>query len=205
MCIRDSSLPAIALGLEPADDDVMSRPPRNKEDSIFSNGLLSKIIFRGLLLGLTTLAVFVTFINLYGDLATARTGALVTLVLTQLIHVFECKSEERSIFGVHYFNNWKLIGAVAVSTGVLLVCLYHPILRLVMRTVALSGMQQRLVFGYSMAAVSYTHRDVYKRQPWRRPPAPFLPAEQCAGAADPPSFGCFGSAPAAEGFGPPVP
>ena len=145
------SLPAIALGLEPADDDVMSRPPRNKEDSIFSNGLLSKIIFRGLFLGLTTLAVFVTFINLYGDLATARTGALVTLVFTQLIHVFECKSEERSIFGVRYFNNWKLIGAVAVSTAVLLFCLYHPILRLVMRTVALSGMQLLMVFGYSMA------------------------------------------------------
>ena len=145
------SLPAIALGLEPADDDVMSRPPRDKEDSIFSDGLLSKIIFRGLLLGLTTLAVFVTFINLYRDLATARTGALVTLVLTQLIHVFECKSEEKSIFGVHYFNNWKLIGAVVISTAVLLACLYYPILRFVMRTVALSGMQLLIVFGYCMA------------------------------------------------------
>ena len=54
-------LPAIALGLEPAEKDIMQKPPRKKQEGIFSDGLLSTIVFRGILIGLTTLAVFTSF------------------------------------------------------------------------------------------------------------------------------------------------
>ncbi len=84
-------LPAIALGLDPPDRDVMEMKPRRSSDSIFSGGLLSVILFRGILIGLTTVAVFSMLLTGGASLETARTGALVTLILTQLIHVFECK------------------------------------------------------------------------------------------------------------------
>ncbi|MEG1850217.1 MAG: cation-translocating P-type ATPase, partial [Oscillospiraceae bacterium] len=84
-------LPAIALGLEPADGDVMREKPRDADESIFSGGLMGRIGFRGALIGLTTLGVFSLFSSSGASLETARTGALMTLILTQLFHVFECR------------------------------------------------------------------------------------------------------------------
>ena len=138
-------LPAIALGLDPPDRDVMTQRPRRPEESVFSGGLLTVIWFRGMLIGLTTVGVFSLFLKAGASLELCRTAALVTLVLTQLIHVFECKSEERSLFGIPLFNNWKLIGAVAVSAAVLAAAVYHPVMRVIFRTVPLTGQQLGLV------------------------------------------------------------
>ena len=130
-------LPAIALGLEPPARDLMSRPPRGASDGVFSDGLLSRILFRGALIGLTTLFVFSHFLQT-ADLTTARTGAFLALVLTQLIHVFECKSEEKSLLGIPFFNNWKLLGAVAFSASVAFAAVYWPPLSTLMETTPLS-------------------------------------------------------------------
>ena len=64
-----------------------------------------------------------------------------TLVVSQLLHVFECKSEHGNIFTVHYFNNWKLIGAVLVSLIVIILAVYYPPLQLVFSTVSLNKSQ----------------------------------------------------------------
>ncbi|WP_343252415.1 cation-translocating P-type ATPase [Ligaoa zhengdingensis] len=135
--LATDGLPAIALGLEPADKDVMDVKPRSKNESIFSGGLLSTILFRGCLIGLTTVAVFSNFMREFGDLDLARTGAFATLVITQLIHVFECKSEEHGLFGINPLNNKKLILAVLVSAGVLWAAIYLPFLNGIFRTVPL--------------------------------------------------------------------
>ena len=71
-------LPAIALGLEPAEKDIMQKPPRKKQEGIFSDGLLSTIVFRGILIGLTTLAVFTSFYHSSQNLVVARTCLLYT-------------------------------------------------------------------------------------------------------------------------------
>ncbi len=131
-------LPAIALGLEPCEKNCMKKRPRRANESIFSNGLLGTIIFRGSLIGLTTLGIFSHLLTSTGDINTARSGAFLTLVLTQLLHVFECKSEERSIFTVSFFNNFKLIGAALLSAAIIFVAIYWPPAQFVFKTVALS-------------------------------------------------------------------
>lgn len=146
------SLPAIALGLEPGEDDIMSRRPRKREESIFSNGLLSVIIFRGMLIGLTTLGVFGVFMNLYKDITCARTAALSALIITQLIHVFECKSERQTIFEIPLFNNLKLVGAVFISAAVLFMCVFNSFLQNVFCTVALTPAQIMIVLAMCMIA-----------------------------------------------------
>lgn len=130
-------LPAIALGLEPKEKGVMEKKPRRADAGIFSDGLLFKIVFRGILIGLTTLFVFSAAFRMYGSLDIARTAAFATLVLTQLIHVFECKSEEKTIFSIPYFNNFKLIFAVLASLSVVLCAIYLPILQPILRTAPL--------------------------------------------------------------------
>ncbi|MBR1864666.1 MAG: cation-translocating P-type ATPase [Ruminococcus sp.] len=123
------SLPAVALGLEPSEDNVMSRSPRREEDSFFSGGLLWRIILRGLLIGICTLGTFTCILKSGCSLSVARTGALITLVMSQLIHVFECKSEEKTLFSVPYFSNPFLLFAVAVSSAALFAGIYVPALR----------------------------------------------------------------------------
>ena len=89
-------LPAIALGVDPADNDIMRQRPREKNESIFARGLIEKIVVRGSLIGICTLLAFVIGLNYGMILESSRTLALSTLVMSQLFHVFECRSERHS-------------------------------------------------------------------------------------------------------------
>lgn len=130
-------LPAVALGLEPPDEDVMRRPPRSPGESIFANGMLSGIAFRGALIGLTTLFAFSLFYK-GGSLPTARTAALVALSLSQLFFVFECRSEDKSLFKIEPLGNPFLILAVMISVICVLAAVISPVGRSIFETAALS-------------------------------------------------------------------
>ncbi|GAE88723.1 cation-transporting ATPase [Acetivibrio straminisolvens JCM 21531] len=142
-------LPAIALGLEPAEKDIMLRPPRGAKENIFSNGLWQLIVFRGALIGFSTLAVFASILNFTSNVHVARTAAFVTLVITQLIHVFECKSERKNIFEIPFFNNIPLILAVMCSLIMILGVVYVPLFQEVFKTVPLSLNDWILIGGFS--------------------------------------------------------
>ena len=90
------SLPAIALGLEPPDKDIMNKKPRNPKKGIFSDGLWSKIVVEGMMIGMLTLLAFSIGNKFYG-IDVARTMAFVALGMLELVHSFNIKSEE-SIF-----------------------------------------------------------------------------------------------------------
>ncbi|MGJ9458801.1 calcium-translocating P-type ATPase, SERCA-type [Oceanobacillus sp. CF4.6] len=131
-------LPAMALGLDQAEGDVMKRSPRNPREGIFSRGLGYKIISRGILIGLVTLIGFVvTYQNNPDNLIFAQTTAFTTLVLAQLIHVFDCRSEH-SIFSRNPFENIYLVFAVLSSLLLLLVVVYWPPLQPIFHTVSLA-------------------------------------------------------------------
>jgi len=142
-------LPAIALSFEPAEKDIMMRPPRDSNDNIFSDGLLSLIIVRGTLLGISTLAVFTAILHFTHSIDLARTGGFVTLVITQLIHVFECKSERRSIFEIQVFSNIYLVLAVLCSLFMILSVVYVPMLQGIFKTVPLTHHEWLFVIGFS--------------------------------------------------------
>jgi Ca2+-transporting ATPase len=145
-------LPAVALGVEPIDPDDMKRPPRKAAESFFAGGLMGKIIFRGILIGLLTLGAFTVLLQLSGSVDIARTGALLTLVLSQLMHVFECKSEKRNIFTVNYLSNPKLIFAVLSSLAVIAAAIYFPPAAAVFGTTALSLSEVLVCAGFAVAA-----------------------------------------------------
>ncbi len=108
-------LPAIALGLEPKEKKIMEKPPRKTEENIFSKGLMFTIVVRGFLIALTTLTVFTVIFKLTLSIDLSRSATFLTLVSLQLIHVFECKSETKSIFKINHLNNKKLLFAVLIS------------------------------------------------------------------------------------------
>ncbi|QGG47969.1 calcium-transporting P-type ATPase, PMR1-type [Heliorestis convoluta] len=131
-------LPAMALGLEKAEKDVMERSPRHPRESIFSRGLAKKILFWGTYCGIATLAVFAYGIYL-GDLDLARTMAFCTLTFFQLFYVFECRSERYSIFELGWTSNPYLIGAVALSALMQIAVVYVPPLQAIFQTVPLEA------------------------------------------------------------------
>nr|WP_139264158.1 calcium-translocating P-type ATPase, PMCA-type [Clostridium magnum] len=142
-------LPAMALGVDPADGHIMSGKPRPKNESIFARGLSEKIIVRGSLIGACTVLAFLVG-RYYGfELKTCRTLALCTLVMSQLIHVFECRSERHSIFEIKLFTNPYLVGAVAISITMILCVLYIPFMQGVFHTTALGIGQWGIVLFFS--------------------------------------------------------
>jgi len=147
--LATDGLPAIALGIDPPDQDIMRQLPREKNESIFARGLVEKIVIRGALIGLCTLLSFMVGRYYKMNLETCRTLALCTLVMSQLIHVFECRSERHSIFQIKLFTNPYLVGAVTISIILLCSVLYVPFLQDVFHTVALSLNEWLIVMFFS--------------------------------------------------------
>ena len=157
-------LPAVALGLEKGEEYLLEMHPKSFGKSFFSGGLLKKIIIRGTLIGLCTLGCFVYAIYASSPLVTARTMALVTLIASQLIHVFECRSERVSIFKLNPFKNPALIGAIAISATVTALCIYLKPLATVMETTALSPTELliSLAFALGVSIVSELLNLIFK-------------------------------------------
>lgn len=134
-------LPAMALGVDQAEKDLMQHKPRAAKENIFSRRLGWKIISRGIVIGVCTLGAFWLTLKTgpSGDAATlvkAQTVAFATLVLAQLIHVFDCRSS-RSIFHRNPLQNKYLVLAVLSSLILMLAVMYIDSLQPIFKTVDL--------------------------------------------------------------------
>lgn len=148
--LATDGLPAMALSLEPGESDVMTRAPRKRDESIFSGGLWKKIVLRGFLIGLCTVVAFsISLVAFRGNIRLSNTIALCTLVMSQLFHVFECKSERHSVFKVGIFSNKYLTAAVISSVLLLIFTVYNPWLQTIFKTEALNLVQWGIVFVFS--------------------------------------------------------
>lgn len=147
-------LPAMALGVDTAEDDLMTQQPRPARENIFARGLGWKIISRGVLIGLCTLAAFWIVLNQNPDtpqtLTLAQTVAFATLVMAQLIHVFDCRSSI-SIFHRNMLENKYLVAAVLSSVLLLLMVLYVEPLQPIFKTAPL-GMDEWTIVLFFAAA-----------------------------------------------------
>ncbi len=142
-------LPAMALGLDKAEGDVMRRNPRHPKEGVFARGLAWKIVSRGFLIGIVTLLAFIIAFNQHpNELKYAQTVAFATLVLAQLIHVFDCRSEH-SIFHRNPFGNIYLVGAVIISVLLMLVVIYYPPLQPIFSTMPIQARDWLLIAGLS--------------------------------------------------------
>lgn len=138
-------LPAMALGVDPAEENTMNRPPRDSRESVFARGIGWKILTRGLLIGLCSLAAFwVTYWEAPDDLVRAQTVAFSTLVMAQLIYVFDCRSTG-TIFQRTPLDNKALILAVLSSVVLLLGVIYYAPLQPIFHTVPIGMREWSLV------------------------------------------------------------
>ncbi|MGM0851607.1 MAG: cation-translocating P-type ATPase [Bacillota bacterium] len=142
-------LPAMALGLDKPEDDVMKRKPRHPKEGVFARGLGWKVVSRGFLIGGVTLLAFMLSYMTHPDhLAYAQTVAFATLVMAQLIHVFDCRSEV-SVFSRNPFGNMYLVWAVLSSLVLMLLVIYIPSLQPIFHTVPIVLKDWFLIIGLS--------------------------------------------------------
>ena len=146
-------LPALALGMEPAEPGIMNRKPRRKEQGIFSAGMKRTIFIEGFLIGSFTLLAFIIGLNFGGDLSQARTMAFATLSLSQLFHVFNFRSIKESIFKHGTVPNYSLIAAVALSAGVQLIVMFAPLLQNIFKVVPLDPLHWFYIVVLSAATI----------------------------------------------------
>lgn len=131
-------LPAMALGLDQPEGDVMKRSPRSPKEGVFARGLGWKVISRGFLIGIVTLIAFMLAYKDNPDhLEYAQTVAFATLVMAQLIHVFDCRSE-KSVLSRNPFGNKYLVWAVLSSLIMVFIVIYYPPLQPIFHTVSIS-------------------------------------------------------------------
>lgn len=145
------SLPAIALGLEKPDKNIMKKKPRDSKKGIFADGLWGKIFAEGTMLGALTLFAFSIGSNLYG-LEVGRTMAFVCLGVLELVHSFNIKSEE-SIFKTGMFDNKYLIGAFLLGTILQVAVVIIPPVAKVFSLVPLTGIQWLYTFVISILPI----------------------------------------------------
>lgn len=132
-------LPAIALGMEPAEPGTMGRSPRPPREGIFSRGLGSKIVFQGFIIGMVTLVIYLYKLKSGGGLVEARTVAFAALVFAQLFFVFQCRSERRTLFQINLLENKYLLGAVAISGIMQILVMTVPWFQKIFYTVAIKS------------------------------------------------------------------
>ena len=150
--------PAFSLALEPSTPDIMKRRPRDPKEPILPPELIFLIAWEGLLLAGATLAAFAAGLNWYGNegegLKRATTIAFMTLALTQVFHVFNARSRNRSAFTRQLFTNGWLWAAIATCLLLQIAAVHVPLLQRVLNTVSPSMPEWGLIFGCSLLPVA---------------------------------------------------
>ena len=120
------SLPAIALGMEAVENDVMDRKPKPKNEGIFAHGLGVRVVLQGLMFAIITLIGFKLGENMTGTLAGGQTMAFIVLALSQVVQAFNMRSDH-SIFKIGIFSNHKLNWAALAAVLLVALVLFTPV------------------------------------------------------------------------------
>ena len=137
------SLPALALAVDPAEEDIMKRKPNKPGKGIFTKGMTLRIIYQGIMIGIITLVAFIIGLatpdkdlpvieglsNEEIKVEIGQTMAFTVLALSELVHVFNIRNNKKSIFKTKAFNNKTLLLAIGVSALLMFVILFIPALR----------------------------------------------------------------------------
>lgn len=147
------SLPAIALGMEPAEENIMERPPRKNTGSLFGDGLGGRILLEGVMIGVLALLAFGighVYFDQENGYAVGRTMAFAVLSLSQLVHAFNMRGEG-SLGKLPFCSNKWLLMAFVVGVALQCVVIMMPPLAGIFQAVPLNGEQWLLTAALALA------------------------------------------------------
>lgn len=160
------SLPAIALGLENPEKDIMNRKPVNSKKGIFADGLWNKIIVEGIMIGVLTLVAF-SIGNKYYGLEVGRTMAFLSIGFLELVHSFNVKNE-KSIFEAGLFENKYLLGSFVLGVLIQAIVVVIPALANIFEVVPLNMTQWIITIAISILPIPVI--ELQKKMDFRNSP-----------------------------------
>jgi P-type Ca2+ transporter type 2C len=163
MNLVTDGLPALALGVEPAERDLMRRPPRPPKESLFAGGLGWHVCWVGVLMGALSIGLFAWALSA-SDLVHARTMAFFTLTVLQMSNVLAVRSERNPLWRIGLFSNPQLVGAVILTVMLQAVITYSPALQAVFHTTALTAPELLLCLLAAVTVFSAVELEKW----WRR-------------------------------------
>lgn len=132
------SFPALALGVEDGEEDIMNRPPRNPKDPILNGHLMIKILIQSISIAAVSLFAFKWGLKYYNNnLLKARTITFTTLILAELLRSFSSRSQHHTLFKIGFFTNKTLTLSTGLALALLLAVLYIPFLQPIFETFSL--------------------------------------------------------------------
>ena len=138
------SLPAIAIGMEPAEKDLLAEKPRDPQEGILTKKFMRDILLQGGLIAVVTMIAFHTGLS-QGGSALASTMAFATLTAARLFHGFNCRSRH-SIIRLGFSGNWYSLGAFAAGMVLLNLVLFVSVLKRLFLVATLTGTQLGMIY-----------------------------------------------------------
>lgn len=159
-------LPAVALGIDPSEPGIMSKKPRNPKERIMNKTFVLRYLYLGIIIGAIVMAVYIWTLYRYGwswgeplaeespTYLKGATMAFATLVIIQMINVFNARSETNSIFRLGFFSNLWLIGAIVISLILTLMMTEIPFFQHYLGTTGLSVEDWGIILGSSILVLA---------------------------------------------------
>ncbi len=146
------SLPALALSVDPAEKDIMTRKPRNTQQGFFTKGMTWRIAYQGATIGLISLVAYLMGRH-DGGQQLGQTMAFAVLAFAQLFHVRNLHSNRISSFRTNIFKNKALIGGIIISAGMMLAILLFPPFMKAFKLVEMDAVHWMYVLGLSLVPI----------------------------------------------------
>lgn len=145
--LATDGLPAIALSIDPKEKDIMKAKPRQRDQTIFDQGVILYLVIAGIWTAAVTLGIFVWSVNYGRDFAEAQSMTFVTLILVEFFNAFNCRSLEQSLFKVGITSNKWLLLAIFWELVLLMVIIYVPALQEPFKTHSLTLVDWAITIG----------------------------------------------------------
>jgi Ca2+-transporting ATPase len=144
------SLPALALGVDPAQKGIMKRKP-NRDTSLLNKGMIYRIVYQGSLIAALTITAFLygSDVSNGGSLELGRSMAFCVLAFSQLAHSYNIHSNTRSVFTSFFVNKW-LIGSTLINVSMMLAVLFIPGVNTLFKVVPIDIQHWEVVIGLSL-------------------------------------------------------
>ncbi|WP_425448582.1 calcium-transporting P-type ATPase, PMR1-type [Dethiothermospora halolimnae] len=152
------SFPALSLGVDPGEKDIMERKPRKPRESIFAHGLGLSIVIRGIMIGIVSFSAFNVGLN--EDIITGRTMAFLVLSISQFANSLSVRSLDKNIFKIGILSNKYLLMAISLSGVLMLSVTLVPFLQNIFELGNLSLEQWLMVVGFSI--IPFSVAEIYK-------------------------------------------
>ncbi|WFA09613.1 calcium-translocating P-type ATPase, SERCA-type [Tissierella sp. Yu-01] len=132
------SFPALALGVEKGEEDIMKLKPRNPDTPIIDNSMMIDIIVQSIVIGATSLLAYIWGLNTFpGNLIKARTITFTTLILAELLRAYSSRSDKYILFEIGVFSNPTMVYGTTISFLLMLGVIYIPVLQSIFHTIPL--------------------------------------------------------------------